>query len=99
MPCILSAICFLPFSLTYFIVCAWKGLDGFNSTSIVNCIVSLLAALCLLQHVYYTSLLGACDFNSMRFDGTYKVGVKHYHSEKRDNEVMVFYPIDRAEYD
>lgn len=51
-----------------------------------------------LHNVYYTAMLGASDFSRLKFDGPYKVGVRHINVGIWDTEVAVFYPIDESEY-
>lgn len=61
--------------------------------------MTALVLLFLGLNVMYTQLLGASNFSKLQFTGPYKVGVRYLHTKKRDNEVVVFYPIDQQEYD
>ena len=82
-------------SLFYFITIAIKGGPSkFNSTSIVNSILTVIVMLFWFQNIYYTSKVGACDFSKLKFDGHYKVGVRIFHTKTNDTEIMCFYPID-----
>jgi hypothetical protein len=70
--------------------------DPFTKT---NSILSALVVIFWLHNVIYTQILGATDFSTLKFDGPYKVGVRYFHSRTTDTETMVFYPIDKDEYE
>jgi hypothetical protein len=42
---------------------------------------------------------GECDFSKFPITGPYQVGYKEFRTCFYDNEVSVFYPIDREHYE
>lgn len=51
-----------------------------------------LTLLCLTALV----LFGETDFNKLILNGPYEVGFKEFRTDKYDNEVSVYYPVDKA---
>lgn len=56
----------------------------------------LLVHLLLLASLVLMILFGETDFNRLKMTGPYEVGYKDIRSTKLDNEVSVFYPINRG---
>lgn len=91
----INSVVFLPWSIYYF----WAAYNkNFSATTNCNLVLSTLTAVFWLHNVYYTKRLGASDFSRLKFDGPYKVGVRHINMGEFDSEVAVFYPIDESEY-
>ena len=95
----INAVIFMVWSLFYFIsIAVKKSPSKFNSISIANSILTGVVVIFWFQNVFYTQAFGACNFSKLRFDGKYRVGVRYFHSNTKDTEVICFYPIDQEEY-
>lgn len=70
----------------------------FICSGVLSTVWVILFALLLLVSTWGLTF-GNCSFDGYRVQGPYKAGFKVIRTDKFDNEVQVYYPMDEAEYD
>lgn len=65
------------------------------SSFFTNALAAILSSVSLLL----SHLFGEANFKNFKLNGPFQVGFKEFRTEKHDNMVSVFYPIDKLQYD
>ena len=58
---------------------------------VINLLTTILSTIILI-------LQGECDFSRLKIAGPYQVGYREFRTRIYDNEVSIFYPIDKGCY-
>jgi len=91
---------FLTWTIYFLSYVSYLSIENkFDPCTYTNYVMSALVVIFWSHNVFYTEMLGATNFSTLKFDGPYKVGVRYFHSKTKDTETMVFYPIDKDEYE
>jgi hypothetical protein len=62
-------------------------------------LLSLPLLTILFLQFYLNRTQGKGDFSKLKMTGKWQVGFKEFRTQAYGNEVAVFYPIDKIEYD